>query len=211
MLKVYAADVSGLDPDGNYPLSQYRRKKLEKQKLLSARRLGVGAELLLIKALEKNAPEISLPLHIICGRDGKPKLSCEGLHFNLSHSGVFAACAVSGNPVGLDIQSVREYNEKLGEKYFSPQERAFIVESVDVDHAFTQIWSMKESCVKLLGTGLKMPLASFSLDVNNGSTEINGRKLFLYHCILQGCHLSVCSEDEIDIESINIDMIKLLP
>lgn len=211
MLAVYAADVSRLDLDREYPLSGYRLEKLKKQKLLSAGKLGVGAELLLIKALETAAPELSPPLPIVCGEGGKPALSGGGLYFNLSHSGVYAACAVSDCPVGLDIQSEREHKERLAERFFSAQERIFIAGSGNRDYAFTQIWSMKESCVKLLATGLQTPLSSFTVDTEKGRTEIDGRRLFFHHCLLHGCHLSVCSENEADIRSVHVHLIKLQP
>lgn len=211
MLEVYLADVSGLDPDRDYPLSTYRREKLKRQKNDLARKQGVGAELLLLKALETAAPELSPPLPIVCGEGGKPALFGGGPHFNLSHSGVYAACAVSDCPVGLDIQSEREYRERLAERFFSAQERSFIAGSGDRDYAFTQIWSVKESCVKLLGTGLQTPLSSFTVDPEKGRTEISGRRLFFHHSFFHGCHLSVCSENEADIRSFNIHLIKLRP
>ena len=119
MLEVYFADVSGLDPDREYPLSPYRREKLKRQKNDLARKHGLGAELLLIKALEAAAPEFLPPLDISCGIDGKPELVGSGISFNLSHSGNYAACAVSDSPIGLDIQTERDFNKGIVEKYFT--------------------------------------------------------------------------------------------
>ena len=211
MLEVYITDASGIDPEGAYPLSQYRLEKLKRQKNDSARRLGIAAELLLIKALETAAPEVMPPLDIRCGRDGKPELSDSEIYFNLSHSGKYAACAVSDSPVGLDIQTVRGCNVRLAEKYFTPQERRFIKEGKASAHAFTQLWSIKESCVKLLGTGLKTPLSSFSVDPESGTAQLGGLMLHFYHSVLNGCHLSVCSADSAAVKEINISTIKLLP
>ena len=145
MLEVYFADVSGLDPDREYPLSPYRREKLKRQKNDLARKQGLGAELLLIKALEALAPELLPPLDISCGKDGKPELVGSGIFFNLSHSGNYAACAVSDSPIGLDIQTERDCNNRLAERYFTAQERRFIAESENKAYAFTMLWSMKES------------------------------------------------------------------
>lgn len=209
MLRVYAADVSGLDPEGEYPLSAYRREKLKKQKLPSAKRLGIGAELLLIQALETEAPAFALPLTIVCGENGKPALADSRLHFNLSHSGNYAACAVSDSPVGIDLQTEREHNEKLAERYFTAQERQFLAESTDKGFAFTEIWSRKESCVKLMGTGLKTPLGSFSVAPEPKVVDFEGKRLFFYHTVWNDCHLSVCSGDPAAVRSLKVRFLKL--
>ena len=67
--------------------------------------LTLACGLLLIKALKAAAPEFLPPLDISCGKDGKPELVGSGIFFNLSHSGNYAACAVSDSPIGLDIQA----------------------------------------------------------------------------------------------------------
>ena len=211
MLEVYFADVSGLDPDGEYPLSPYRREKLMRQKNVLARKQGLGAELLLIKALETVAPELLPPLDISCGKDGKPELVGSGISFNLSHSGSFAACAVSDSPVGLDIQTERDCNDRLAEKYFTAPERRFLAESENKAYAFTMLWSMKESCVKLLGTGLKTPLSSFSVDPQSNTACLDGHVLYFFHDRINGCHLALCSADGAAISGIKIIEVKLLP
>ena len=211
MLSVTIARVSELDPEGEYPLSPYRREKLRRQKNDLARKQGLGAELLLIKALEAAAPELLPPLDISCGKDGKPELLGSGICFNLSHSGSFAACAVSDSPVGLDIQAERDCNGRLAEKYFSAQERRFIEKSENKAYAFTKLWSMKESVVKILGTGLKRPLSSFTVDPERNTACLDGRMLYFHHSLIDGCHLALCSADISAISNLKIKNVKLLP
>lgn len=211
MLSVTIARVSELDPEGEYPLSPYRREKLRRQKNDLARKQGLGAELLLIKALEAAAPELLPPLDISCGKDGKPELLDSGICFNLSHSGSFAACAVSDSPVGLDIQAERDCNGRLAEKYFSAQERRFIEKSENKAYAFTKLWSMKESVVKILGTGLKRPLSSFTVDPERNTACLDGRMLYFNHSLIDGCHLALCSADISAISNLKIKNVKLLP
>ena len=211
MLEVYFADVSGLDPDREYSLSPYRREKLIRQKNVLARKQGLGAELLLIKALETGAPELLPPLDISCGIDGKPELVGSGISFNLSHSGSFAACAVSDSPVGLDIQTERDYNARLAQKHFSAQERRYIEESENKAYAFTRLWSMKESAVKYFGTGLKTPLSSFTVAPESDTAFLCGQRLFFHHSLIDGCHLALCSADISAISNLKIKKVKLLP
>ena len=209
MLEVYFADVSGLDPDREYSLSPYRREKLMRQKNLLARKQGLGAELLLIKALETAAPELLPPLDISCGIDGKPELVGSGIFFNLSHSGSFAACAVSDSPVGLDIQTERDCDRRLAEKYFTAPERRFIEESENKAYAFTKLWCMKESAVKHIGTGLKTRLSSFSVELERNTACLDGRMLYFHHSLIYGCHLALCSADRSAVSKIKINEVKL--
>lgn len=211
MLEVYFADVSGLDPDREYPLSPYRREKLKRQKNVLAQKQGLGAELLLIKALEAAAPELLPPLDISCGKDGKPELVGGGIFFNLSHSDNYAACAVSDSSIGLDIQAERDFNKGIAEKYFTEPERRFFEESENKAYAFTKLWSMKESAVKYIGTGLKTPLTSFSVDSEKGEALFCGQRLFFHHSIIDGCHLALCSGDCAAVREIKINEVKLLP
>ena len=211
MLGIYLADVSGLDPEGEYPLSPYRREKLKRQKNALTRKQGVGAELLLIKALESATPELLPPLDIVCGIDGKPELAGNKICFNLSHSGSFAACAVSDSPVGLDLQEEKVCNERFAEKYFTAPERRFLEESENKAYAFTKLWSMKESCVKLLGTGLKTSLSSFSVAPESNTACHDGRVLYFHHDLIRGCHLALCTADVSAIRGIKINEVKLLP
>ena len=209
MLEFYFADVSGLGPDREYPLSPYRREKLKRQKNVLARKQGLGAELLLIKALESAAPGITPPLDISCGKDGKPELVDSGISFNLSHSGNFAACALSDSPIGLDIQTERDCDRRLAEKYFTAPERRFIEESDNKAYAFTKLWCMKESAVKYIGTGLKTPLSSFSVELERNTACLDGRILYFYHDLVYGCHLALCSGDRSAVNSLKINEVKL--
>lgn len=209
MLEVYFADVSGLDTDREYSLSPYRREKLMRQKNVLARKQGLGAELLLIKALESAAPGILPPLDISCGKDGKPELVDSGLSFNLSHSGRFAACAVSDSTIGLDIQTERDCDRRLAEKYFTAPERRFIEESENKAYAFTKLWCMKESAVKHIGTGLKTPLSSFTVELERNTACLDGRMLYFHHSLICGCHVALCSGDISAVREIKINEVKL--
>lgn len=209
MLEVYFADVSGLDPDREYSLSSYRWEKLMRQKNVLARKQGLGAELLLIKALESAAPGILPPLDISCGKDGKPELVDSGIVFNLSHSGSFAACAVSDSTIGLDIQTERDCDRRLAEKYFTAPERRFIEESENKAYAFTKLWCMKESAVKYIGTGLKTPLSSFTVELERNTACLDGRMLYFHHSLIYGCHVALCSGDISAVREIKINEVKL--
>ena len=92
--------------------------------------------------------------HISYGRYGKPYLrDYPNVHFNISHSGQFVACAVSDRPIGVDIQEVVSYRRDVAKHIFSPEELSQIESSPDRSAEFTKLWSQKEAYLKMLGIG----------------------------------------------------------
>lgn len=94
--------------------------------------------------------------------EGKPYLpDMPDFHFNLTHSGDYVAIAYGSSPVGIDIEKIRPDGIRPGiaQRFFTPSEQAFAV----TPEKFFQIWSMKESYLKYLGTGLAYPLQSFDV------------------------------------------------
>lgn len=84
---------------------------------------------------------------LAAGERGKPWFpSCPQYHFNLSHSGCFALCALSDQPVGVDIQEMRAvWRPSLVERTCSPEERAWLSSLGDRGEDFAQLWALKES------------------------------------------------------------------
>ena len=164
MLRLYVMDVSALRADGEgYLLSAYRREKLQKQRVEESRRQGIGTDLLLRRALFDFDAKLPWPVELRVNAFGKPEWALEGLHFNCSHSGRIAACALCDRPVGLDVQELTPYRESLVRRFFAPEEQALLARSNDRDRDFTRLWALKESWIKAIGTGLSTPLEAFSV------------------------------------------------
>ena len=173
MVKIFYADVSGISDDaGMYSLSDYRMKKLSRLQPAQKRRLCIGAELLLARAIGTVFPEVGLPLKITAGKWGKPALDGGWPHFNLSHSGTFAVCAVSDAPVGIDIQLCGAYRPELVRRFFTEEESAAIEDAADKVLCFTRTWAVKESYIKMIGTGMNTPLGSFTVQEPGGLPHI---------------------------------------
>lgn len=197
MIKIYYSDISNLNIEDHLDdVSAYRREKLNKSKQLLNKKQGLGAELLLNFAVKEICPELALPLNIQLGQYGKP--FCEELPicFSLSHSGNFSACAVCETEIGLDIQKPSCFKENLAKRYFTLTEREYIYNSEDRDKAFTKIWTMKESYIKALGTGLNTAMNSFSVIpepyVSSESSEI----FRIYSSSIENSCFSVCGSGE---------------
>ena len=189
MLKLYFADVSGLDPDTcSEMLTDYRREKLSFLRNPLSRRQSLGAELLLHRALADCTPAHPWPPKILIGENGKPNWDVDGLHFNLSHSGEIAACVIADRPVGLDVQENGEYREALVRRFFAPGEQAALAASEKPEQDFGRVWAMKESYIKALGKGLALPLSSFSV-VGKERETLDAA---FWYSRVQGYHFAVC-------------------
>lgn len=103
----------------------------------------------------------------IVDNDGKP-LS-DKCYFNISHSHGFIGIAVtSNNPVGLDIEMIRDYKKSMDDYISSKEEFEYIKKPIN----FFEIWTSKESLLKAKGTGIKANLK------NVPALPINGKKSF---------------------------------
>ncbi len=96
---------------------------------------------------------------------GKPYLKHrKDIHFSLSHSGVWAVCAVSDENVGVDVELPR-CSMAVARRCFRPEELDEL-DALDRYHqadALNRLWTAKEAFLKMLGKGLTLPLDSFAV------------------------------------------------
>jgi len=76
------------------------------------------------------------------------------IHFNLSHCKEAIACAIGKEPVGIDIERIRHAHDDLLHYVLNEKELLQVSESPTPDLVFTQLWTRKESLLKLTGEGL---------------------------------------------------------
>jgi len=164
--------------------SDYRKNRLAAISNSELKKAGIAAECLLNIAIGECFPQIKLPMKISQSSCGKPE--SDGVFFNLSHSGNFSACAVSDEPIGLDIQKQVCYNDSLVKRFFTKQEYMFLRDSKDKDHDFTSLWCLKESYLKAIGTGLTKPLNSFSIKKTGNKFAFDDGRFALWHSVIDG-------------------------
>lgn len=196
MLRVYHASVLPLiGQKGGERLSQYRQKKLARTTNPQTYAEGLGAELLMLAALRDLGLPVTGPLEIICGEGGKPALA-GGPAFSLSHSGGRVLCALSDRPVGADVQQLHPYAPALARRFFTAEEAAWLEARPARDLAFTLLWSLKESYVKLLGGGIAgVHLDSFTVRMDGeGRAHIDGSSVKLWYAVHDGYVMALCSD-----------------
>jgi len=98
---------------------------------------------------------------------GKPYLNpIVEFNFNISHSENWVVLARSDSDVGIDIEKIQPDIYNIAKNYFSTTERHYINSSfskTEKNNRFIKIWTLKESFVKFLGTGLNTHLNTFSI------------------------------------------------
>lgn len=135
-------------------LSEQRREQALRFRHEQGRRTCTLAYLLLCEGLQKEYGITERPFFEY-GEHGKPVLvGHPDIHFNMSHCREAVVCYVSDQPVGIDVEAVRDYKESLARHTMNDEEMALISASDNPALAFTRFWTMKEAVQKLSGRGL---------------------------------------------------------
>ena len=96
---------------------------------------------------------------------GAPSIK-NGPYFSISHCKSGIAVAVSKQPIGIDIETVRPLKVDLVKKTMNPLEQEVIFFDTQPDWAFTRLWTRKEAFLKMKGTGIINDLHAALVDSN---------------------------------------------
>lgn len=214
MWSIYGMDIRLLKEHPEYKeqikLLPTRWEKVNKIKKEEDRLRSIAAGILLSYGLRENGIDLDA-CQLIMGTHGKPQVAgCEGLHFNLSHTGNYAVAVFSDAPVGIDIEHRRALKQTLLDKCFTKDEQAWIQSQPDKEMAFVRLWTAKESYVKWSGEGITFPLKSIAVHRRENGIASYPKKdgIVLYReGILQPVsfaeydeipdyHICVCTESE---------------
>ncbi len=136
---------------------------------------------------------------------GKPYFyDLPGVFFNLSHSGHFAVCVFSDRQVGVDMECIRCFDDRLAEFVFHGDEIGRVREEAGdtaCDALYTRLWTMKESIMKYYGEGLALEPKDIHIGRGGQIIGVKGhpdaRHLHISGISTAETELSVCSEYEV--------------
>ena len=135
-------------------ISAQRREQALKFKHELGQRLCVLAYQLLKRGLREAYGITENPIFEY-NEHGKPFIAGHPeIFFNLSHCREAVVCVISDQPVGIDVESIREYKESLVRYTMNEKEIREIESSDDPATTFIRLWTMKEATIKLLGVGI---------------------------------------------------------
>ena len=138
-------------------------------------------------------PGATAPQALRCARSASGRPSCPvlPLSFSLSHSGGYAACAVSARPVGVDLEEIRPLRPALL-GILNEEERAWMGDDAA---RFAQLWTAKEAMLKCRGAALgrlrQLPLAM----TPDGPAAQQGALRLFFPPAPGGYALALCMEE----------------
>lgn len=133
----------------------WRRDEVSHYRREVDRRVRVVAHGLLRRLLNEEYNLELDTLRVARGEHGKPFFpDFPHVHFNVSHCDLAVACVVASTPVGIDVETVAPLDMEVARRVLSDNELRDVLAAPRPDVAFTRLWTLKESYLKLLGTGL---------------------------------------------------------
>ena len=123
---------------------------------------------------------------------------CGVYDFSISHSGAFAAIAVSDRKTGCDIELLKGKNRASVIRRFTAAERAEICD----EYSFILNWTAKEAFIKMNAYAISTHL--FRLEFRGGRIYLDGAEqdCKITHIPIQGGVVCVCGDDRICIYDI---------
>ncbi len=164
----------------------------------------VLGELLLRALVYKNYHINPAKIRLGYTKKNKPFLrSHPGIHFNISHSGAWVVIAFANNEVGVDVEKIRKVNLNIARRFFSQTETGQLFSFSDYEQIeyFFDLWTLKESYLKAVGTGLTKPLKSFTIinerdEFHLADCERSDEIVFKQMALERDYKLSVCALGE---------------
>ena len=139
-------------------VSAQRREQALKFAHESGRRLSLAVYLLLMEGLQKEYGITEPPVFEYL-EGGKPVIKGHPeIHFNFSHSGNVALCAIDNQQIGTDIEMPRKITPSLIAYTMNEDEQAQIASESDQIKSFLSFWTKKEAVLKLTGEGIRSDL-----------------------------------------------------
>lgn len=162
-------------------VSPERQQKARRYKFPKGKALSLGAALALDKLLQRRGLR-ERDQRYLEGRHGKPSFADHPeIHFSISHSSHFVACAMADCEIGIDIQHLVKVNEPLMRRVLSDEELRMVMalQGEERQMLFARLWALKEAYLKAVGTGITDDFPSFSLE-NDRPRLVNRQGFFLF-------------------------------
>lgn len=165
--------------------------------------------------LRLSIPVSSINSQLQTDRYGKPFLpEYPAIHFNISHCDQLIVCSLDSAPIGVDAEKIQPFPESAASKLFTDKEQQFFnqisTSRLLRQEWFVRFWTLKESYLKQIGTGLAIPMTnfSFSFDCSEHPYRIicSEPDIFFSQTRLESGHIiSVCTKSPHN----NIDPVKV--
>ena len=125
-----------------------------------------------------------------------------GLYVNLSYSFPYIACAIDDQPVGLDIELMKEIDYMSLAHQFSENE----FKQVQILKDFYEIWTKKESYTKMIGEGLVRGIDVYDVTqpLFYKNKEVSFQPFVEYNMMIQLCTVRTKQHELVEIPIQNL-------
>lgn len=180
MLKVYYLRLSELQDypdDFFYPyVSEESLGRINGYGCPKVRRTKLLGEMVVRKVAQRLRGGLLTDYEILQGQYGKPYFQHvhPALFFNISHSGDYLVVAFSDQEVGVDIERIGNARMEVARRFFHPVEVDELEGTEEPLRTvlFFRLWSVKESFLKYVGSGLSAPLSGFRVGCGKSGISI---------------------------------------
>ena len=168
-----------------------------------------AARELLVSALENEYGIPAAEVRIEKDEKGKPYLEgYSDLYISISHSGPYIACAFGDKPVGVDTEMWKAHPKwrRIVDKMHLREREAFdracggaaSEEAEEPVEAFCDLWVRKESFLKAIGEGLRIPLYAFDTTEERVRQELRKEPYFIrnYRVEREPVIIAGCAKEE---------------
>ena len=148
-------------------VSNKRKQKIDSYRMKKDKLLSLGAGVLIDRGL-KAFGLCEANIRIAEGDYGKPYFpDYPEIHFSISHSEKMVIAVFADTEVGCDIEYMVSADLEIAERFFCRAEYEFIMrhKKQDRKEAFYRIWTLKESFMKAVGSGLMLPMNEFCIRI----------------------------------------------
>lgn len=201
-------DSQPLDPALLSFVSEERRRRIERLGQEQDKKRSMAAELTLRYAVWRVLRSAPDQVDVTHDRYGKPLVRQGGLTCSLSHAGIYVVAALDARSVGVDIERAAQIPRGVAQRFFASAEAAWIEQGATPQEQrdrFYTIWTCKESYVKALGQGMRIPFSSFTVSPTGpGQAECPPYRFFT--CRVKGGYLlSLCTQSSgmVPVQEIN--------
>lgn len=198
--EVYILDCTHLSDetqfDKAYELVSYdRAREIEQLHFKEDQLLSLGVDLL-TQYLCKKYQIVDEVKH---DEDGKPHLYNSKQYISISHCYPYALVGLSEEPIGVDAEKITNQYETVLKHFYRDDEKEFVQNHTDSASAFYELWSRKESYIKVHGAIDIRKFSTLELDegYNYHSYPLEG-----YSCVAYTSNKKETSFTEVSLEDI---------
>ncbi|WP_026485866.1 4'-phosphopantetheinyl transferase family protein [Caldanaerobius polysaccharolyticus] len=161
------------------------------------------ADILVRSLVQKHLSIKNSRIEIKVNNHGKPYIpGADNFHFNISHSHQWVVCAVDDKPIGVDVELIKPVDFNIAKRFFCDEEYKSLMEKDGLErlHYFYTLWTLKESYLKAIGTGMAISLRSFSIKLDGDKITLENPTefrdcYFMTYDIDANYKLSVCAKN----------------